>query len=1509
MQSPVRLATIVAVVATAALSLHSADAKASYVAKIPNGDGVTGVAALGHVDPAGGGERNKFGLAFAKASYKWTKELCEADSDGDGQTNGQELGDPCCEWTTDNAKLQRKDGLSHPGDASSKTDAAVLSKATCGGSKAGSKSSESASSSTPKPTTKSASGAEAGVTMSSALDPRVLINYYLRKGWYDHVQRLCETLLEKRGSDSTLMFWRAFGIVLERSYSSAIRELENLKKKKEVELPCLHALIYAHNRCKNVDHEEIAQLELQVCMAEEAANESSLFLCANFFWHVKEHAKARKILEQLGGTRTPETPMAIRATLLRAWVDITVEPKTKRESELRDNALQVFDMVKDSRDAEYLLGVAKFHDMKKAYPKALECFDELIVTFPWFKHSVSEKALILLKMGNWDQCIDSIERALSDNPNDIEALRVIILFLLSREGRSKDAAQHIRELFDALKKAEPSNPELYYDVSRCIARLSDRHTEVLQCNLALMEHAVHLHPDSGVFRAERGYQRALLEDYPEAMESYKEALKLDESNECALHGMIYCQIKLGQLEDAAQQMEFLSVIQESIGASAQFVFLQALLSWHRQRDRAQQIKLLQKAVQIHMDKLKATIQLVDVSTHELMSELNPLFLVEVASEFLKQDLGGGAAAPSSGGSNSEDAVNVVSKGISILEKLVNQSPGFVRAQFILAQAYFTASRLDDAYHTCNLIIKMDGGHSQAHLLQARVCLEREHFRAASSCLDQALSHDFSIRQSLSYYIIKAKILESSGDVRDALQTLQTAMKMVTTAATTTTSTTTTRGARKSVAADKTKEPDVSLFDKASVYIQLAQVLSQLNDVPEATRIVREALQVFRGTTQEVRVLVANSELAIKRGDHDAAIAMLSNVPHSSPAFARAQMVKADIFLHYRKDKIQYVRCYQELVAMNATHAAHVNMAEAYLRVQMLDQAIESFRAAAVLSPNDSSLAGRIGKVLISKHDYLKAVDYYESALKLAPLNLNLRKDLAELYAKLGHYDQALRVIQQAPGNESDEISDLLQVVELQLILPTIHKGLGNEELSVQALLKAYSIRKLILDKQKDEQPDVINKQRRAIADTCFQVALIYADKGLHLEHENVLKYCSLALRSDETHEESILFLARLYQQAGDLDQCQQRCTTLLRLNPAHEEAAIMLADIMLEKEDNESAIYHFQQLLESKPDNFAALSRFIVMLRRAGKLTSVPRYLKMAERTGVRVAHSPGLHFCKGLYARYKNNVREAIEELNLCRRDPEWGERALMNMIAIYLNPDNENMWEAAEGADGGNTKEQTENIRIANTLLDELPMKQEKNVKIKVLEAYAVLAVKSKSMLDKAIQLFMEILEGYDRDYVPALLGLATAYMLSKQQPKARNQLKRIAKMMYDQTLADEFERSYLLLADIYVSRSKYDLAQELCKKALMHNKSSGKAWELLGLIMEKEQSYIDAAECYQEAWICEGEASASIGFKLAFNFLKAKKYVATVDVCHKVLDQYPDYPKMRKEILEKAYAGFRP
>ena len=56
------------------------------------------------------------------------------------------------------------------------------------------------------------------------------------------------------------------------------------------------------------------------------------------------------------------------------------------------------------------------------------------------------------------------------------------------------------------------------------------------------------------------------------------------------------------------------------------------------------------------------------------------------------------------------------------------------------------------------------------------------------------------------------------------------------------------------------------------------------------------------------------------------------------------------------------------------------------------------------------------------------------------------------------------------------------------------------------------------------------------------------------------------------------------------------------------------------------------------------------------------------------------------------------------------------------------------------------------------------------------------------------------------------------------------------------------------------KFDLAQEMCKKCLKYNKSCAKAWEGMGQIMEREQSYRDAAEHYEMAGKYEHQVSAS-------------------------------------------------
>lgn len=84
---------------------------------------------------------------------------------------------------------------------------------------------------------------------------------------------------------------------------------------------------------------------------------------------------------------------------------------------------------------------------------------------------------------------------------------------------------------------------------------------------------------------------------------------------------------------------------------------------------------------------------------------------------------------------------------------------------------------------------------------------------------------------------------------------------------------------------------------------------------------------------------------------------------------------------------------------------------------------------------------------------------------------------------------------------------------------------------------------------------------------------------------------------------------------------------LLLLSPSRSPLSYLLSPSPL-------ATFHFQQLLERKPNHYTALSRLIQLLRRAGKLNEIPRFLKLAENLSKRAAMEPGLHYCKGLYNR-----------------------------------------------------------------------------------------------------------------------------------------------------------------------------------------------------------------------------------------------------------------------------------
>jgi tetratricopeptide repeat protein 21B len=194
-----------------------------------------------------------------------------------------------------------------------------------------------------------------------------------------------------------------------------------------------------------------------------------------------------------------------------------------------------------------------------------------------------------------------------------------------------------------------------------------------------------------------------------------------------------------------------------------------------------------------------------------------------------------------------------------------------------------------------------------------------------------------------------------------------------------------------------------------------------------------------------------------------------------------------------------------------------------------------------------------------------------------------------------------------------------------------------------------------------------------------------------------------------------------------------------------------------------------------------------------------------------------------------------------------------------------------------------------------------------LQVLNAYILIAARTKISVEEGVNRLTAMLET-DPDYAPSLQALATAYMVQKQSPKARNLVKRMQKLPFDTELTDHWVQAHLLMSDIQIESGKYDQAVDALNAVLALDSSCARAYEYLGAIAEREVRYAEAAELYERAWKYENESSAPVGFKLAFNYLKAGRYVSAIDVCHKILKQFPDYPKIKSDVLDKARALLR-
>ncbi|XP_064340946.1 tetratricopeptide repeat protein 21B isoform X5 [Camelus dromedarius] len=1221
---------------------------------------------------------------------------------------------------------------------------------------------------------------------------KTLINYYCQERYFHHVLLVASEGIKRYGSDPVFRFYHAYGTLMEGKTQEALREFEAIKNKHDVSLCSLIALIHAHKMSPNPDREAILESDAIMKEQRKGAGPKALYHAGLFLWHIGRHDKAREYVDRMikmsNGSKEGQ--------VLRAWLDITrgKEPYTKKALRYFEEGLQ------DGNDIFALLGKAQCLEMRQNYSGALETVNQIIMNFPSFLPAFVEKMKLQLALQDWDQTVETAQRLIFQDNQNVEGLRMLALYYLCREGDLEKAATKLENLENALDVMEPQNAQLFYRITIAFSRTCGRSELILQKTQTLLEKAFSLTPQQSEFAAELGYQKILQGNVKEAWKWYKTAMTLDETSVSALIGLIQCQLIEGQLQEADQQLEFLSEIQQSIGKSAELTYLHAVLAMKKNKRQEEVINLLNDVLDTHFSHLE------DLPLGiQYFEKLNPDFLLEIITEYLN-------FCPMQPASPGQPLSPLLRRCTSILETIVRTVPGLLQAVFLIAKVKYLSGDIEAAYNNLQHCLEHSPSYADAHLLLAQVYLSQEKFRLCSQSLELCLSYNFKVRDYPLYHLIKAQSQKKMGEIAEAIKTLHMAMNLP--------------GMRIGASSkSKYRNTEVDASHRLSIFLELVEVHRLNGEQHEAAKVLQDAIHEFSGTSEELRVTIANVDLALAQGDVERALSMLRNVTAEQPYFVEAKEKMAAIYLKHRKEKMLYITCYREIAERMPSPRSFLLLGDAYMNIQEPEEAIVAYEQALNQNPKDGTLASKIGKALVKTHNYSKAITYYEAALKSGQQNY-LCYDLAELLLKLKWYDKAEKVLQHALAHEPvNELSALMEDGRSHILLAKVYSKVDRPDDAVASLQQARELQARVLKRVQMEQPDAVPAQKHLAAEICAEIA---KHSVAQRDYEKAIKFYREALVHCETDNKIMLELARLYLAQDDPDACLRHCALLLQSDQDNEAATMMMADLMFRKQDYEQAVFHLQQLLERKPDNYMTLSRLIDFLRRCGKLEDVPRFFLMAEKRNSRAKLEPGFQYCKGLYLWYTGEPNDALRHFNKARKDSDWGQNALYNMIEICLNPDNETIGgEVFENLDGdlGNSTEKQESVqlavRTAEKLLKELkPQTIQGHVQLRIMENYCLMATKQKSNVEQALNTFTEIATS-EKDHIPALLGMATAYMILKQTPRARNQLKRIAKMNWNPIDAEDFERSWLLLADIYIQSAKYDMAEELLKRCLRHNR----------------------------------------------------------------------------------------
>jgi tetratricopeptide (TPR) repeat protein len=1292
-----------------------------------------------------------------------------------------------------------------------------------------------------------------------------LIRYYFRCQLYGKCITLSSDVSQSLQHAPSIMFWKAWSTAMLGNVDEAICEFEYLRHRYEdIAYTAVSAMIYFQTQGSGhaPSKEEMHDLKSALSDSKQICSDEGWILAAYFQYGLGNSDIAVRYLEKCSAVPSPKGN--VDAVMCRFWGGLRREGglQKKGADDVRKWLASFDDCDAWELDRRLLLSMCTTH-ISELDITSLSCPSVQLVL--WLERSKSYG-----RQSSFEEAFESIENALTIDPENLEGLRCYAMMSCLNRGVSSALLEQLERLFQLVQGSnEKHNDDLMFLISQCFARLSFVSRELLPWTIKLIKHLLSSNPDQPRYHEELGFQLNLAGDVDTSLKRYNKVCSVTPTDICYL-GIVRNLLAQDKLDEAEIQLEYMRAATDSASALPDdLVFLQARLC----RKRREIPKYL-----VQMEEVARRIQ-DDVHggdafglAHLQAVQFEVQFVAEVFT-FCSASANKFVRLVASGATGS-----LLARGRDILRSLKERVLGCPCIFFMSARFHFHQDDIESCIYDLERCLELDEGFVPAHLLYAQAQASNGKDEMALQLLSGAASVDAATSDALIYKALLCGIKERNQDPYD-IEVLHEALKDV-------------------LGFQSAEAPDylsfVSDTDVVAAVVQCANALSERSRLRDAIRLLSTFRSKYSDTPHEMYVVEAMARLTFDAEGSHRALEILNDVYDDSFIFEAATLLKADLALLDDGDVQAHGNVYKKMATRVASAEAYNMLGDALVENNRpLKGIAEGYDKSLQLRPKQPEIFSKIILCNEKLGRASEAIKYCKTACQLMPTDIAMVFDISEVYLRADKNEEALSVLCHLLLSKYDEVR-----LEARTIIAVLSRTADIQEKLglVQELEKTLLKLRGALETEKTKGKAFFNRDAEdesSLLKVCLRLARCMEYGGKHEEAEKQYK---AALGFDQTTEVAAIALSNHYlnvtapESIEDIIEGCQSCGALeLQALSSFWQGSL------------EEAISQYSQLRKMFPTNFMILASYLDVMRRGGQLDVANEVVALAQERAMERddSNDAGLLFCQGLHACFKGNLFEAVKILSSVRKTAQGSikQKALERLLEIHLYE--------IPGLRG------KPNFGDVKTMIEELKQcGPELQRSALIFESMYLAATKKEESVAKGHEILDNLLK-VDVNYIPAIFASAQIAALSGADAKAKTLLKKAVTIPFRTDCADEIERAQLALAKIFDDEEGKDaLVKALCNKCLSVNKSCFGAHKILSRNAERHNQFHEALEHYVKAQDLLGQPNSVLAVKTARLSMKCGDHVKALDTLeHKIDSNDPAFGALKKEVLVNCVTALRP